>query len=397
MTVNEILENMDLENEINAIRRTLHQNPCVSEHEEETVKFLASKLDELGIAYEIILDGCSIVATLEGGKPGPVVGVRGDIDALPIKEETGLRFASKKEGIMHACGHDAHATILLGTAKVLASMKEELSGTVKFFFQPAEESIGGAQRMIAAGCLENPHVDYVVGLHVSPLFKAGEIGVKYGKGYAASDMIDIRIRGKSSHGAHPDKGVDAIIVAANILNTIQTVVSRRVAPEESAVCSFGKIVGGTVRNQIADTVTLNGIIRTLDPKQRVFVREQVQKIAESVASAMGGEAEFILMESYGPLMNNDAVVEVVEKNAIQLLGKENVIREKNPNLGTEDFSYFALERPACFFHLGCYNEKMGERVDLHNCRFNIDESCLKIGVAMQVKNVLSLLNGEAKE
>lgn len=397
MTVNEILENMDLENEIIAIRRTLHQNPCVSEHEEETVKFLASKLDELGIAYEIILDGCSIVATLEGGKPGPVVGVRGDIDALPIKEETGLPFASKKEGIMHACGHDAHAAILLGTAKVLASMKEELSGTVKFFFQPAEESIGGAQRMIAAGCLENPHVDYVVGLHVSPLFKAGEIGVKYGKGYAASDMIDIRIRGKSSHGAHPDKGVDAIIVAANILNTIQTVVSRRVAPEESAVCSFGKIVGGTVRNQIADTVTLNGIIRTLDPKQRVFVREQVQKIAESVASAMGGEAEFILMESYGPLMNNDAVVEVVEKNAIQLLGKENVIREKNPNLGTEDFSYFALERPACFFHLGCYNEKMGERVDLHNCRFNIDESCLKIGVAMQVKNVLSLLNGEAKE
>lgn len=397
MTVNEILENMDLENEIIAIRRTLHQNPCVSEHEEETVKFLASKLGELGIAYEIILDGCSIVATLEGGKPGPVVGVRGDIDALPIKEETGLPFASKKEGIMHACGHDAHAAILLGTAKVLASMKEELSGTVKFFFQPAEESIGGAQRMIAAGCLENPHVDYVVGLHVSPLFKAGEIGVKYGKGYAASDMIDIRIRGKSSHGAHPDKGVDAIIVAANILNTIQTVVSRRVAPEESAVCSFGKIVGGTVRNQIADTVTLNGIIRTLDPKQRVFVREQVQKIAESVASAMGGEAEFILMESYGPLMNNDAVVEVVEKNAIQLLGKENVIREKNPNLGTEDFSYFALERPACFFHLGCYNEKMGERVDLHNCRFNIDESCLKIGVAMQVKNVLSLLNGEAKE
>ena len=394
MNVNEIMNQVDFERELIEIRRTIHENPCVSEHEEETVKYLASKLDEYGIPYEVILDGCSIVATLEGGKPGPVVGVRGDIDALPIKEETGLPFASKNEGIMHACGHDAHATILLGTAKALASMKEELTGTVKFFFQPAEESIGGAERMIAAGCLENPHVDYVVGLHVSPLFKCGEIGVKYGKGYAASDMIDIRIKGKSSHGAHPDKGVDAIIIAANVLSTIQTVISRRVAPEESAVVSFGKIAGGTVRNQIADTVTLNGIIRTLDPQQRVFVREAVKSIAESVASAMGGEAEFILMPSYGPLMNNDAVVEVVEQNAVEVVGKENVIREKNPNLGTEDFSYFALERPACFFHLGCYNEEMGERVDLHNSTFDIDENCLKIGVEMQVRNVLALLNRE---
>ena len=394
MNMNDIMGHGDFERELIEIRRTIHENPCVSEHEEETVKYLASKLDEYGIPYEIILDGCSIVATLEGGKPGPVVGVRGDIDALPIKEETGLPFASKNEGIMHACGHDAHATILLGTAKALASMKEELTGTVKFFFQPAEESIGGAERMIAAGCLENPHVDYVVGLHVSPLFKCGEIGVKYGKGYAASDMIDIRIKGKSSHGAHPDKGVDAIIIAANVLSTIQTVISRRVAPEESAVVSFGKIAGGTVRNQIADTVTLNGIIRTLDPQQRVFVREAVKSIAESVASAMGGEAEFILMPSYGPLMNNDAVVEVVEQNAVEVVGKENVIREKNPNLGTEDFSYFALERPACFFHLGCYNEEMGERVDLHNSTFDIDENCLKIGVEMQVRNVLALLNRE---
>lgn len=392
--MNDIMGHGDFERELIEIRRTIHENPCVSEHEEETVKYLASKLDEYGIPYEIILDGCSIVATLEGGKPGPVVGVRGDIDALPIQEETGLPFASKNEGIMHACGHDAHATILLGTAKALASMKEKLTGTVKFFFQPAEESIGGAERMIAAGCLENPRVDYVVGLHVSPLFQCGEIGVKYGKGYAASDMIDIRVKGKSSHGAHPDKGVDAIIIAANILSTIQTVISRRVAPEESAVVSFGKIVGGTVRNQIADTVTLNGIIRTLDPQQRVFVRESVKNIAESVASAMGGEAEFILMPSYGPLMNDDAVVEVVEQNAIEVLGKENVIREKNPNLGTEDFSYFALERPACFFHLGCYNEEMGERVDLHNSTFDIDERCLKIGVEMQVRNVLALLNRE---
>ncbi len=396
MKVNDILKNADFEKELIEIRRTIHENPCVSEHEEETVEYLASKLDEYGIPYEVILDGCSIVATLEGGKPGPVVGVRADIDALPIQEETGLPFASKKDGIMHACGHDAHATILLGAAKVLAAMKEELQGTVKFFFQPAEESIGGAKRMIEAGCLENPHVDYVVGLHVSPEYRVGEVGLKYGKAYAASDMIDIRIKGKSSHGAHPDSGVDAIIIAANVLNTVQTVVSRNVAPVESAVVSFGRIEGGTVRNQIADLVTLNGIIRTLDPQQRIFVRDAVKNIAESVAAAMGGEAEFILMESYGPTINNDDVAEVVEKNAVSLLGRENVTREKYPNLGTEDFSYFALERPSCFFQLGCYNEAMGERVDLHNSTFTIDESCLVTGVEMQVMNVLSLLNGEAK-
>ena len=396
MKVNDILESADFEKELIEIRRTIHENPCVSEHEEETVKYLASKLEEYGIPYEVILDGCSIVAVLEGAKPGPVVGVRADIAALPIQEETGLPFASKKAGIMHACGHDAHAAILLGTAKVLASVKEELQGTVKFFFQPAEESIGGAERMIEAGCLENPHVDYVLGLHVSPAYRCGQIAVKYGKACAASDMIDIRIKGKSSHGAHPDKGVDAIIIAANILNTLQTVISRRVAPEESAVVSFGKIEGGTVRNQIADTVTLNGIIRTLDPQQRIFVRESVKSIAQSVAAAMGGEAEVIVMESYGPLINDDAVVEVAEKNAIQLLGSENVIRQEHPNLGTEDFAYFALERPSCFFNLGCYNEELGERADLHNSRFTIDEGCLKTGAALQVKNVISLLNGEVK-
>lgn len=380
------------------IRREIHRNPCVSEHEEETVKYIAKKLDELNIPYEVILDGCSIVATLKGGAEGAdeglVVGLRADIDALPIQEETGLEYASKKDGIMHACGHDAHTAILLGTAMVLSEERENLRGTVKFFFQPAEESIGGAARMIEAGCLENPHVDCVLGLHVTPSMDTGQIGVKYGKAYAASDMIDINIKGKSSHGAHPDKGVDAIIVAANILNTIQTVVSRNVAPEESAVCSFGKIHGGTVRNQIADFVTLSGIIRTLDPEQRLFVRNRIKDIAESVAKAMGAEAEFVLMESYGSLINDDRVTELVERNAAQVVGRENVIREKYPNLGTEDFAYFGAARPSCFFHLGCYDEKLGERMDLHNCRFQIDEDCLKIGVDMQVKNVLSMLKAQ---
>ena len=394
MNLETILKNRELEEEVLAVRRSLHQCPELSEQEHKTCELIAGKLDDMGIPYTTGVAETGIVAVLEGAKPGPVVALRADIDALPIQEETGLPFASQNQGVMHACGHDAHAAVLLGTARVLSQIREDLHGTVKFFFQPAEETVGGAARMIQAGCLENPHVDYVLGLHVEPLIETGKIGIRYGKMMAASDMIDITIRGKGSHGAHPDEGIDAIMVAASILTTVQTVVSRRVSPLESAVCSFGKIQGGTVRNQIADIVELSGIIRTLDPKQRIFVREQVKGIAESVASAMGAEIDFRVTESYGPLVNNDAITAVVEKNAAEMLGKEHIVLEPAPDLGCEDFSFFALERPSCFFHLGCYSEAIGEYVDLHNSKFTIDESCLMTGVELQVRNVLALLDSK---
>ena len=394
MNLETILKKKELEDEVLAIRRSIHQWPELSEQEYKTCELIAAKLDEMGIPYETGIADTGIVAVLEGAVPGPVVALRADIDALPIQEETGLPFASQNPGVMHACGHDAHAAVLLGTARVLSQMRDELCGTVKFFFQPAEETVGGANRMIQAGCLENPHVDYVLGLHVEPLIESGKVGIRYGKMMAASDMIDVTIRGKGSHGAHPDEGIDAIMVAASILTTVQTVVSRRVSPLESAVCSFGKIQGGTVRNQIADTVELSGIIRTLDPKQRIFVREQVKGIAESVAAAMGAEINFHITESYGPLVNNDTITAVVEKNAAEMLGKENIILEPSPDLGCEDFSFFALERPSCFFHLGCYSEAAGEYVDLHNSKFDIDETCLMTGVELQVRNVLALLNSK---
>jgi len=394
MNFEKILGSQSLQDEVISIRRTLHQHPELSEQEHRTMAFIAEKLDEMKIPYETCVADTGIVATLEGGHPGPVAAIRADIDALSIEEETGLPFASQNPGVMHACGHDAHAAVLLGTARVLSQLREELHGTVKFFFQPAEETVGGAARMIEAGCLENPHVDYVLGLHVEPTQKVGQIGIRYGKMMAASDMIDIVIRGKGAHGAHPDEGVDAIMVAASILTAVQTVISRRVSPLESAVCSFGKIRGGSVRNQIADCVELSGIIRTLDPKQRIFVREQVKNLAESVAKAMGAEIDFHVTESYGPLVNDDAVTAAVEKNAVKMLGKEHVILEKLPDLGCEDFSFFALERPSCFFHLGCHSEEIGPYVDLHNSRFTIDERCLMIGVELQVRNVLSLLGCE---
>lgn len=396
-TAEEILRSKTFRNEIIEIRRHLHQNPDLSGCEQPTVRFLSEKLEKAGIPFEIILGGTGIVAEIKGaqeGSQGPVVALRADMDALPIDEKTGLPFASLEPGRMHACGHDAHTAILFGTARILAEMRDRLKGTVKFFFQPAEESIGGAQRMIAAGCLEEPHVDCVLGLHMAPDMETGTVGIRYGKMYAASDMIDITVHGKGAHGAHPDQGIDAILTSAAILNGIQSVISRNVAPTDPAVCSIGTIQGGNVRNQIADRVTMSGIIRTLDPAQRIAVRGRIRQVVEGTAQMMGAEAEFHVTESYGPLVNDDRVTALVEKNALRLLGNGHVIREEVPVLGCEDFSYFAAERPACFFHLGCRSPKVAPQAQagLHNCCFTIDEECLFTGIRLQAENVLALLN-----
>jgi amidohydrolase len=294
---------------------------------------------------------------------------------------------------MHACGHDAHMAIALMTCFIMSRLKDQLHGSVKFFFQPAEETVGGAQRMIRAGCMHHPEVDCVLGLHVEPKYDTGNIGIRYGKMYAGSDMFNVDIIGKSAHGAHPEDGVDAIAIAANIINTAQTVVSRSVGATNAAVVTFGLIRGGTVRNQIADTVHMEGILRTLDIETRLAVRNRVGRIVVSTAEAMGGKADFTVMESYGPLINDDAVTRIVEANGAALLGRDHIVLEKEPDLCCEDFSYFALEKPACYFHLGCYDESNGPRVDLHHPRFTIDERCLMIGVRLQCANILSILRG----
>lgn len=375
-----------------ALRRHLHQHPDLSEQETPTMNLLCEKLDALGIAYEKNVAETGIVALIRGAFEGPVIGLRADMDALPIQEDhPELPWRSQHDGVMHACGHDAHTAILLGAAMVLASMKDELHGGVKLFFQPAEETIGGAERMIDAGCLENPHVDYTLGLHVSPDLPAGQIGVKYGQMYAASDMLTLKIYGKSCHGAHPDEGVDAIVIAANIINAVQTFVSRNVSATDSAVCTFGTIHGGNVRNQIADYVEMTGIIRTLDPQTRLFARERVRTICEQTAAMLGGRAELIVEPSYSPLINDDVVVDTVRETAAGILGAENVILRKVPSLGVEDFAYFAAERPSCFYHLGCAADDP-KRCVAHSRFFDIDEACIPVGIELQVASVLALMN-----
>ncbi|MBP1924279.1 amidohydrolase [Sedimentibacter acidaminivorans] len=392
MDLDKIIKKYKLDKEIIEIRRHIHQNPELSEMENETTKYICGKLDEWNIEHIKGVANTGVVAIIRGNQPGNTVAIRGDIDALPICEETNLDFASINKGIMHACGHDSHVSILLITARIISLLKEELKGNVKFFFQPAEETIGGAERMIKDGCMENPKVDYVLGLHVDPTYDAGIVGIRYGKMYAASDIIDLNIRGKSAHGAHPNEGIDTISVTANIINTVQTVISRNVSPLNSAVCTFGMIKGGTVRNQIADNTRLEGITRTLDQETRLSVREKIRAICENVGRAMGAQIEFNVTESYSPLVNNDEVTSLVEMNAKALVGEKNVVLEEFPDLSCEDFSYFAMNKPACYFHLGCYNQQNGPRVDLHHPKFTIDEKCMIIGVKLQVENVVSLLN-----
>ena len=371
------------------LRRYLHRHAEPSEHEYGTMALIAERLRALGISCREGVAETGVVGLIEGALPGPVIALRADIDALTIQEENpGLDYASVNPGVMHACGHDAHTAILLGTAEVLQRLRGQLRGSVKLLFQPAEESIGGAARMIAEGVLENPHVDAVFGLHVASDLRPGQIGLRYGQMYAASDMLTVRIFGRACHGAHPSDGVDAILVAAQILTACQSVVSRNVAPTDAAVCSFGTIRGGQVRNQIADFVEMTGILRTLSPETRLLLRERVRSICEQTAAMMGARAEFLLEPSYGPLVNDDAMVDFVRANAASLLGAEATVLRRVPSLGVEDFAYFAAGRPGCFFHLGAGTGDPRHDV-AHGSSFDIDERCIPLGVCLQALNVLN--------
>lgn len=374
------------------IRRDFHQYPELSGKEIRTGKKICEYLQQWNIEYETGYAETGIVGIIRGKKGnGKTIAVRADIDALPIQEATGCRYSSENDGVMHACGHDVHTTILLGVGRLLKEMENELKGNVKLFFQPAEEVIGGAKRMIEDGCLENPQVDHVIGLHVMPNIPTGKVELRYGKLNGNSGMVRIVIRGKSGHAAYPDTTVDAIAIAGNILTSLQMVVSRNVSPLNSVVLTFGKIYGGEKANIITDQVVLEGTLRTLDSETREAVKKTIAQNATKVAEGLGGRAEVTFKDGYIALINDREVVQVIEETAIKIIGSENIVYKEFPSLGGEDFSYFAEKVPSAFFHLGCGNEVLGIAEPLHNRKFNVDEECIRHGVAIEIEGILALL------
>ncbi len=374
------------------IRRDFHQYPELSGKEIRTGRKICEYLKQWNIEYETGYAETGIVGIIRGKKGnGKTIAVRADIDALPIQEATGCHYSSENEGVMHACGHDVHTTILLGVGKLLKEMENELKGNVKLFFQPAEEAIGGAKRMIEDGCLENPQVDHVIGLHVMPNIPTGKVELRYGKLNGNSGMVRIVIRGKSGHAAYPDTTVDAIAIAGNILTSLQMVVSRNVSPLNSVVLTFGKIYGGEKANIITDQVVMEGTLRTLDTETRETVKKIIAQNATKVAEGLGGRAEVTFHDGYIELINDREVVQVIEETAIKIIGNENIVYKEFPSLGGEDFSYFAEKVPSAFFHLGCGNKILGIVEPLHNRRFNVDEECIRYGVTIEIEGILALL------
>lgn len=412
--------------EIVSLRRDLHSHPELSEQEIRTEDKICEYLTSLKIPFQRGIAGHGVVATIQLGNPcisSPAVGIRADIDALPIQEAVDVSFRSQVPGVMHACGHDIHTAILLGTAKMLKEISDKqfislgpgvhgdlfgnIDGTVKLFFQPAEETVGGASSMIEAGCLENPHVSAVIGLHIAPHLPAGSIEFCRGKMNAASDEFTITVKGQSAHGAKPHEGADALLSACQIVSSLQSVVSRRISPLDSAVVTVGQFQSGTKNNIIAKKAICYGILRTLEPKIRPLAKREISTIVKKTAEAFGTDASVDFIESYPALINDAQIEAILEETANQLLPEKNIFFMPYPSMGTDDFSYFCHATKAAYFNLGSSfpdngktNEaqsvnKKGEDhppQSLHSEFLCPDESCMKTGILMETAVVLRLLS-----
>ena len=358
-------------------RRALHRIPEEGFAEYETAAFIRAALDDMGIPWTA--ERTWTIGVIRGGGSGPTVALRADIDALPVTEPEGCPFRSTHEGWMHACGHDLHTAIQLGAARLLNAMKADLRGDVRLLFQPAEETVGGAEPMVKAGAMAG--VDAVYGLHIQPYLPVGDMDTRPGCLNGSTDDVNITVRGVTGHAARPNEGVDAIVCAAQIVCALQTVISRSASPLQPAVLSLGVIRGGEAPNIICDRVTLRGTLRTTDPALRALLKQRVREVCAGVAAACRAEAEVEIVDGYMPLMNTPAEVERTLRLGRALLGAEHVHIRSDPSMGGEDFSYFVAEAPGAFWHLGCSAELPA--APLHDRKLNPDEACLPIGVAME--------------
>jgi amidohydrolase len=378
-------------NEVVANRRHLHAHPELSFHEVETSAFVAKKLEDMGLEYHRMAD-TGLVALIKGDKPSDqVVALRADMDALPILEATNVPYKSQNNGVMHACGHDAHTSSLLGTAKILTQLKSQFAGTVKLIFQPAEEKLpGGASLMIKEGVLENPKPQAVFGQHVMPLIDAGKVGFRAGKYMASTDELYVTVKGKGGHGAQPQQNIDPVIITAHILTALQTIISRSNDPKSPSVLSFGKVIANGATNVIPNEVYLEGTFRTMDEAWRNDAHRKMKKMAEGIAESMGGSCEFNIMRGYPFLINEEKLTASTRSHAEDYLGKENVL-DLDIWMAAEDFAYYTQVADSCFYRLGTRNESRGITSSVHTPTFDVEEDAFKVSTGLMAYLALKQL------
>lgn len=379
-----------------ALRRELHMYPELSEQEENTAKRIQEELARLEIPYQSGIAGHGVSAVIYGKDRLHGVGIRADMDALPLTEMTDVPFKSKTPGVMHGCGHDIHTAILLGTARILNEMKEDLSGSVRLLFQPSEETIGGAKQMIDADCLKMPQITSVIGLHVDTGVDAGCVQFIPGAMNAASCEFYVTVTGKSCHGAHPADGVDSLLPACTMVSSLQSVITRKIDPAEAALITVGQFHSGTKNNIISGETKFSGIIRALNMKNRSFIKEQIEQICMSTAQAYGAACSVTFCDSYPSLENDGRLLDWIKPVCEEALGKGHVLLCTKPSLGADDFAYFCHGTRGLYYNIGARRPEEENAYPIHSDRFSPDEECIRVGILTEVLAVLKILQEEEK-
>ncbi|CAM3775693.1 M20 metallopeptidase family protein [Aquirufa aurantiipilula] len=360
-------------------RRHLHAHPELSFHEFETQVYVESQLNKLGIPTQRIAN-TGVIAIIEGKNPTKkVVALRADMDALPIQETNDIPYKSQNPGVMHACGHDVHTSSLLGTARILQSVKDEFEGTIKLLFQPAEEKApGGASIMIQEGALQNPSPAGILGQHVATNIPVGKVGFREGMYMASADELYLTVKGKGGHGAMPDQCIDPIVIASHIIIAMQQIISRNKNPRLPSVLSFGKFIAEGATNVIPNEVKIEGTFRAMDEEWRADGLAKMKKLAEGIAESMGGSCDFFVLKGYPFLKNNPELTRRMKEAAIEYMGADNVI-DLDIWMAAEDFAFYTHHVDACFYRLGTRNDDKGIIHGVHTPNFNIDEKALHVG------------------
>ena len=383
-----------IEKDMISWRRELHKIPELGLELPKTTQFVCDRLEEMGIPYKTLVNGNAVVGLIKGSGEGKTISIRADMDALPVQEETGLPFASTNNN-MHACGHDGHTTMLLGAAKVLNDHRGQFKGNIKLLFQPGEEYPGGAKPMIEEGALKNPKVDTIIGLHagnISDGTPKGKIAISYGRMMASMDRMLIKVKGKGGHGAYPHNLIDPIVIAAEVITSLQTIASREIPAVEPIIVSICRVQGGFNQNIIPDEVELEGTVRTFNNKVRKKIAKRMEEKIKGITKSYGADYELQYDFKYPPLINHREYTEKFVQSAKKILPEEDIVELENPLMGGEDMSYFLEEVPGTFFFLSNMKAIDGEIHSHHSSKFDMDEGEFWKGTALFVQTALDFLN-----